>query len=156
MYDSGKQKTAGRRRDRAPLCLQQLSELSLPLIQTLLQLLQTGFSPLQWQIGLRAILQIYVQHRVCMLKSHGVNGSNIPRMLVWIENWGIWKPRQHLELFVVFLKPLLNHFNVLSQWKRSLPFENTMELTLSAAKFKSLPCSSKEISKISDHHFMAY
>lgn len=60
VYDGGQQHAAGRLGDRgdgAPLCLQQLSELSLPLVQTLFQLLQTGFSPLQWLIWLIAGLQ---------------------------------------------------------------------------------------------------
>ena len=36
--------------------------------------------------------------------------QHIPQMLDWIEIWGIWRPNQHLELVVLFLKPFLNHF----------------------------------------------
>jgi len=43
--------------------------------------------------------------------SHELNllVQHIPQMLNWIKIWGIWKPGQHLELFIMFLKPSLNN-----------------------------------------------
>jgi len=34
---------------------------------------------------------------------------HIPQMLNWIEILVIWRPEQHLELFIMFLKPFLNN-----------------------------------------------
>lgn len=41
--------------------------------------------------------------------SFGVWSSTLHR-LSWIEIWKIWRPRQHLEPFVMFLKLFLKHF----------------------------------------------
>jgi len=46
---------------------------------------------------------------VCCKVESNLLVQHIPQMLNWIEIWGIRRPSQHLELFIMFLKPFLNN-----------------------------------------------
>lgn len=58
--------------------------------------------------------------------------QHIPQMLTWIEIWELWRLRQHLEPFVIFLNPCLNNFalwrGIYSWRKQPLPSGDTVAL----------------------------